>query len=192
MPGAAVPFALVWQTLSRLHWVWEYQPTALNNLALVAYIRLKVANNTSVNQVARVAIKSGDTEYGPLVLRGIDFAAANQYQEFALPFVYRAGDPFLTFQFWRSGSTEVFVDGVTLFSAPRPITNPFTLDMFGGNYRGQGIWVRYTNGVTFSDFNTISADRDSCSINTCVTSEPTVLADNHDSLCTNRDAGNSK
>lgn len=136
-------------------WVWEYQPTVLNNLALVAYIRLKVANNTSVNQVARVAIKSGDTEYGPLVLRGIDFAAANQYQEFALPFVYRAGDPFLTFQFWRSGSTEVFVDGVTLFSAPRPITNPFTLDMFGGNYRGQGIWVRYTNGVTFSDFSEI-------------------------------------
>jgi uncharacterized protein YkwD len=136
-------------------WVWEYQPTVLNNLALVAYVRLKVANNTSSNQVARISIKSGDTEYGPLVLRGIDFAVANQYQEFALPFVYRAGDPFLTIQFWRSGSTEVFVDAVTLFSTPQPIMNPFTLDMFGGNYRGQGIWVRYTNGVTFSDFSEI-------------------------------------
>jgi hypothetical protein len=48
--------------------------------------------------------------------------------------------------FWRSGPADVYVDGVTMFSAPQPVQSPLTWTVPGGNYRGGGIWVRYTDG----------------------------------------------
>ncbi|OAN37566.1 serine protease [Chloroflexus islandicus] len=136
-----------WETSA---WVYDYNPLVFKDRPLVAYVRLKVANNTSPAEVARFTVKGGGVEYGPLRLRGVDFAAAGQYQEFALPFTFHGADPFLIFQFWRSGNTEVFVDAVTIFTAPQPITNPLTLAVPGGNYRGQGVWVRYTDGTNFT------------------------------------------
>ncbi len=133
-------------------WVYEYRPTMLADQPLVAYVRLKIADNTSPAEVARFSVISGDLEYGPLRLRGNDFVAPGQYQEFALPFTYRRGDDFLTFQFWRSGATEVFIDAVTIFTAPQPLTDPITIAVPGGNYRGQGVWVRYTDGASFTAF----------------------------------------
>lgn len=133
-------------------WVYDYNPVVFKDRPLVAYVRLKVANNSSTSEVARFSIKGGGVEYGPLRLRGIDFATAGQYQEFALPFTYHGNDPFLIFQFWRSGNTDVFVDAVTIFTAPQPIANPLTLAVPDGNYRGQGVWVRYTDGTTFTPF----------------------------------------
>ena len=119
---------------------------------MVAYVRLKVNNNSSTGEVARFSVSGGGVEYGSLSLQGVDFAAANQYQEFLLPFTYH-DDPdnvFLIFNFWRSGSADVYVDAVRIFTAPVPVTSPFTWDVPGDNYRGQGIWVRYTNGTEFS------------------------------------------
>lgn len=85
-------------------------------------------------------------------LHGTDFATPNEYQEFALDFTYNTNpdDVFLIFQFWRSGNTDVYVDAVSIFSAPQAITSPLTWPVPGGNYRGQGVWVRYTNGSQFS------------------------------------------
>jgi hypothetical protein len=59
-------------------------------------------------------------------------------------------DVFLIFQFWRSGSADLYVDAVSIFSTPQPVTSPLTWSLPGGNYRGQGVWVRYTNGSQFS------------------------------------------
>jgi hypothetical protein len=131
-------------------WVWD--TTFIKDTPMVAYFRLKVNNNTSNSEVARVTIHGGGTEYGPLSLRGVDFTAPNQYQEFALNFTFNANpdDVFLIFQFWRSGSADVYVDAVSIFSAPQAITSPLTWTVPGSNYRGQGVWVRYTNGSQFS------------------------------------------
>ncbi len=131
---------------------WVYDTTFIKNTPMVAYFRLKVNNNTSGSQVARISIKGGGTEYGPINLKGTDFAAPNQYQEFALPFTFNQNpdDVFLIFQIWRSGSADVFVDAISIFSAPQPVTSPLTWAVPGGNYRGQGVWARYTNGSQFS------------------------------------------
>jgi uncharacterized protein YkwD len=132
-------------------WVWD--TTFIKDVPLVAYFRLKVNNNTSSGEVARVSIAGGGTVYGPLSLRGTDFAAPNQYQEFALNFTFNSNpnDDFLIFQFWQSGSDDVYVDAVSIFSTPQPITSPLTWSVPGNNYRGQGVWVRYTNGSQFSE-----------------------------------------
>jgi hypothetical protein len=131
-------------------WVWD--TTFIKDTPMVAYCRLKVSDNTSNSEVARFSVKGGGPEYGPLSLRGTDFGAPNQYQEFALSFTFNsnADDPFLIFQFWRSGSADVTVDAVSIFSAPQTITSPLTWLVPGGNYRGQGVWVRYTDGRQFS------------------------------------------
>jgi len=132
-------------------WVWEYM-FPIRDVPLVAYFRLKVSDNSSSGEVARISVRGGDTEYGPRSLRGTDFAARNQYQEFALNFTFRptSQDPFLIFQFWRSGAADLYVDAVSIFTAPQPATSPLTWTVPGGNYRGQGIWVRYTDGTRWS------------------------------------------
>src|SRR6185369_11419357 len=61
-----------------------------------------------------------------------------------------ANDPFLIFQFWRSGNADLYVDAVSIFTAPQAITSPLTWSVPGNHYRGQGVWVRYTNGTQFS------------------------------------------
>lgn len=132
-------------------WVWD--TLFIKDTLMIAYFRIKVGSNASGEEVARLTVKGGGTEYGPLRLRGVDFAAPNRYQEFALPFTFHSNpnEPFLVFQFWRSGATDVFVDAVTIFSASQPATAPLTWQIPGGNYRGQGVWVRFTDGVRFSE-----------------------------------------
>ncbi len=143
-PGDGESFAWVWTT--------EF----VKDAPLVAYFRLKVNDNTSTDEVARISVKGGGTEYGPVSLKGADFAAANQYQEFPLAFTYNTNpdDVFLIFQFWRSGPADVYVDAVSIFAAPQPVSPNITWNVPGGNYRGQGVWVRYTDGG--SQFSAIS------------------------------------
>ena len=133
-------------------WVNDWKFT-IKNTPLVAYFRLKVNDNTSSSEVARISVLGGNTEYGPLTLQGTDFAESNQYQEFALNFTFNptSNDPFLMFNFWRSGNADLYVDAVSIFSMPQAITSPVMWAVPGNNYRGQGIWVRYTNGSQFSD-----------------------------------------
>jgi uncharacterized protein YkwD len=131
---------------------WVYDTSFIKDTPLVAYFRLKVNNNTSSSEVARISVKGGGTEYGPLSLKGTDFTAPNQYQEFALNFTFNTNpaDVFLIFQFWRSGSADLFVDAVSIFSSPQVLSSPLTWTVPGGNYRGQGVWARFTNGSQFS------------------------------------------
>ena len=128
-------------------WVWTTQ--FVKEMPLVAYVRLKVSDNSSANEVARFSANGGGVVYGPLSLAGTDFEAANQYQEFALPFTFH-DDPdnaFLIFNFWRSGMADVYVDAVHIFTSPTAVTSPMVWNVPGGNYRGQGVWLRYTDGA---------------------------------------------
>jgi hypothetical protein len=127
-------------TMESSAWVWTTE--FIKDVPLVAYVRLKVSDNTSSNEVARFSATGG----GTLSLKGTDFAAANQYQEFPLPFTFNSSETFLIFQLWRSGLADVYVDAVSIFSPPQPVSSTLTWNVPGGNYRGQGVWVRYTNG----------------------------------------------
>jgi uncharacterized protein YkwD len=133
-------------------YAWSAGAPIMKDTPLVAYFRLKVNNNTSSSEVARISVQGSGTEYGPLHLRGTDFTAANQYQEFALSFATNTNpeDESLFFNFWRSGNADLYVDAVSIFSAPQEITSPLIWSVPGGNYRGQGIWIRYTDGIHFS------------------------------------------
>ena len=124
-------------------WVWTTE--FIRDTPMLAYVRLKVSNNQSPNEVARVAV-DGDSVSHDLSLKGTDFTEPNQYQEFAIPFSFISTQDFLIFKFWRSGSADVFFDALTIFTRPVLIASPYTWVMPGGNYRGQGVWVRYTNG----------------------------------------------
>lgn len=130
-----------------------YDTAFIKYTPFTAYFRLKVNDNLSSNEVARIEVQGGPAIYGPLSLKGTDFTTSNQYQEFALNFTFNptTNDPFLIFKFWRSGNADVYVDAVSIFSAPQAITSPLTWSVPGSNYRGQGVWVRYTNGTQFSD-----------------------------------------
>lgn len=126
---------------------WVFDTNFIKDVQFVAYFRLKVDDNRSNHEVARVSVKGGGVEYGPLTLRGSDFAQPGVYQEFAVPFTFHSNpdDPFLAFQVWRSGDTAVSFDAVTVFTAPVPVSSSYTWQPPGGNYRGQGVWVRYTD-----------------------------------------------
>ena len=158
--GAPVNDAAAWGgTAYRLYpgngesFAWVYDTSFIKNTPLVAYFRLKVNDNSSPNEVGRISVNGGGTEYGPVSLKGTDFSATNQYQEFAIPFTFHeSSDVFLKFQFWRSGTADLYVDAVSIFSSPQAFTSPQTWNVPGNNYRGQGVWVRYSNetGTQFS------------------------------------------
>jgi uncharacterized protein YkwD len=133
-------------------YAWSAGAPIIKDTPQVAYFRLKVNNNTSSSEVARISVQGSVTEYGPLQLRGTDFTAANQYQEFTLSFATNTNpeDESLFFNFWRSGSADLYIDAVSIFSAPQEIASPLIWSVPGGNYRGQGIWIRYTDGTHFT------------------------------------------
>jgi uncharacterized protein YkwD len=140
-PGAGLSGAWVWTT------------SFIKDTPLTAYLRLKVSDNSSTAEVAQVSIQGGGATYGPLSLKGTDFDAANVYQTFPLDFNFHTNpnDIFLIFNFQRSGQSDVYVDGVYIFSAPLPLQSPLVWSVPGGNYRGGGVWLRYTDGAgTFS------------------------------------------
>jgi len=128
-------------------WVWDTR--FLKDSPFVAYFRLKASDNTLSSEVTRISVKGGGTEYGPLSLKGTDFASANIYQEFPITFTFRTNpdDVFLFFNFWRSGQADVYVDGVYIFTDPQLVQSPFTWMVPRGNYRGSGVWLRYTDGT---------------------------------------------
>lgn len=136
-------------------WVWT--TNFFKDVPLVAYVRVKT-NTIANGAIGEFSITSdGDTEqhYGPITIRGEQFTAPDQYREFALPFVFRGSDGFLEFKFFKTGTADFVIDGVSIFTAPQPVQSPLTVNVPGANYRAQGVWLRYTDGANqFSDIST--------------------------------------
>jgi uncharacterized protein YkwD len=129
--------------------VWFSTADFIQDVPLVAYFRVKTNNNTSSDEIARLSVDGGGVTYGPVRLRGTDFDHVDEYQEFAIPFTFH-DDPatefdFLNFKVWRSGSADVFIDTVAIFTAPQPVNSTITWELPGDNYRRQGIQVRYVD-----------------------------------------------
>lgn len=125
---------------------WDWTTRFPTNTPMVAYFRLKVNNNSSNAEVAQLQITAGTNTFSPVSIKGTHFKAANQYQEFAVPFTFTPdeGHPFLIFNIRRTASVDLSIDVITIFTAPQPFTGEtMTISVPGGNYRGQGVWVRY-------------------------------------------------
>lgn len=128
---------------------WLWTTDFFKETQMTAFVRLKVDDNRSTGEVARFSITGGGTR----ALKGTDFHAPGQYQEFALPFTFPQNEEFLILNFSRGGDTAVTIDAVTFFSAPVGFHETYDWPVPGGDYRGQGIWVRYTDGSgNFSPF----------------------------------------
>lgn len=178
--GGAVPDVAAWGgTAFKLtpgnseSFAWVYDTTFIKDVPFVAYFRLKVSDATSNGEVARISVKGGGTEYGPRMLKGSDFQAANVYQEFSIPFIFNSNpnDAFLTFQFWRSGSADVSVDAVSIFTAPQPYAVTAVWAPPDGNYRGQGVWVRTTDSTGH-----FSAFSEAPTVQPTLSAQPAVLS----------------
>lgn len=124
------------------------------NVELTAYVRLKVSDNQSADEVVSFKVEGGGVTYGPLVLKGTDFAAPNTYQEFSLPFTFHdnSEQPYLTFNLYSSGKSAVFVDTITVYTTPMPSQNRISWAVLGGYHRSRGIWGRFVDNTgNFSD-----------------------------------------
>ena len=113
------------------------------DLPAIAYLRLKINDNSSTQAMLHVVVNDGTADMTSLTLHGNDFAAPNQYQEFALPFTLpAAGGGLLTFQIQRSGSADVYWDAASLYTAPLPAESPLMFHAPGNYYRSSGAQAR--------------------------------------------------
>ena len=125
---------------------WAWTTSFLRNVPLVAYFRLKVSDRNAAGNLVTLKVGDEKTTYAAVNLAGSSFAASNQYIEVALPFTFSASAGFLQFIAQRTGSATVTLDAVTVFTAPQPLTGAsMTWTLPDEHYRGEGIWVRYSN-----------------------------------------------
>jgi uncharacterized protein YkwD len=115
------------------------------DVPLVAYFRVKATNTTSANPVLGITVHGGGTEYGPLTLKGTDFASADAYQEFAIPFQFNSNsnDPYLIFDFHHTGASDIYLDTISIFTTSMAIAQQVEWSVLGGYHRSRGIWARF-------------------------------------------------
>ena len=117
------------------------------------YFRLKVVENSSASQVARLDVvdKEGQRIHQERSLECRDFPLAGRYTEFPLPFSYvsyggtcqNVGvDDGLEFRTWFSSQADLYLDRVQLFTAPEPYSPSLALTLPEGEGRKE-IAVRY-------------------------------------------------
>ena len=125
------------------YWTTEFY----KDVPFTAYVRVKIDNNSSADEVLRLKINGGGTEYGPLSIKGTDFVQVGEYQEFSLPFTFHASSaqPFLIFNLYSAGNTPVFIDNITVYTTAMPSENLVAWPVVGGYYRSRGIWGRFIN-----------------------------------------------
>ena len=140
-------YRLIGGSGSALAWSWATSP--FGKVPAVAYFRLKVGSNSSSQEVATLSISDGKNEVAKRSLVGSDFAVANQYQEFAVPFTPSdAGNGLVVLFVRRSSTSDVFWDSTSLYTPPVPFSDPFTYVAPNRYYRSSGVQVRLvTPGV---------------------------------------------
>jgi len=111
----------------------------------IAYFRIKVSDNSTDQNLVRVQVTGAQGAAGQLVLRGIDFRAADDYQEFAVPYNLGSDAKTVTFRIDRLGVAEVTFDAVTVFSAPVPVMAPLQWQSPENYLRSRGVQARLLN-----------------------------------------------
>lgn len=125
------------------YWTTEFY----KDVPLTAYFRLKVSDNQIGDEVFSIKISGGGTEYGPLTLKGTDFAQPDTYQEFSLPFTFHenSADPYLIFNVYGSGKSTIAIDRITIYTTSMLSQTRLDWDVLGGYYRSRGVWGRFIN-----------------------------------------------
>lgn len=125
------------------YWTTEFY----KNVDFTAYVRLKVSDNLNPDEVLSFRIEGGGVNYGPLVIKGTDFAQSNSYQEFSLPFTFHdhPEQPYLTFNLHSSGKSIVSIDTITIYTSAMPSQNRLSWPVLGGYHRSRGIWGRFVD-----------------------------------------------
>ncbi len=115
------------------------------DMALMAYFRVKTTANSSSNALLNISVSGGGTKYGPLEIKGTDFASTDGYQEFALPlrFHNNPDNPYLIFNFDITGESDIFIDTITLFTDSMPLTGEVAWPVPSGYHRSRGVWARF-------------------------------------------------
>jgi uncharacterized protein YkwD len=116
-------------------------------LPATAYFRIKVSHNRTTQDVVQLRVVGAGGEAGVRVLRGVDFAAADSYQEFAVPYSLDSEAASITFRIDRLGDAEVIFDAVTLYTAPRPVTVPLQWQSPDGYLRNCGVQARFVDAA---------------------------------------------
>ncbi|MEN4010762.1 MAG: CAP domain-containing protein [Bellilinea sp.] len=147
--------------------IWTWTTSFIENAPMVAYFRVKTSALDG-GEIARLSVTAGRNQSGEIILRAADFPAAGAYIEVPVAFTFQpdSSNPFLIFRIRRSGSALVSADVVTIFTAPQRFTgSPFTWQMPGGAYRGQGVWARFSSfdGSNFTPLREAAvAQKDAC------------------------------
>ncbi len=125
------------------YWTTEFY----KDVPFIAYVRVKVDDNSSSDEVLQLKINGGGTEYGPLSIKGTDFVQAGAYQEFSLPFTFHTNrdQPRLIFNLYTASNTPVFIDAITVYTTAMPSETELAWPVLGGYYRSRGIWGRFIN-----------------------------------------------
>ena len=119
------------------------------NVPMIAYVRLKISDNGSPGEAVRVTISDGQKEAGSMSVRGVDFSADGEYQEFAFPFAFAGGTErgVVSIGVTRSGPADIFFDGITFYNSPAPAVTPLDWNAPGGYLRSSGIEARFSNST---------------------------------------------
>lgn len=123
-------------------WVWSGKFTPAGKL--VAYARLKVANNQSESTAVSMRINVDEQSFGPLEVRASDFVNPNQYQEFMLPFEVNGNSEVVVIYFEHFGVTDVYIDAVTFYTENFPL-NDRLIWVPPDKQRSRTLWTRFTN-----------------------------------------------
>jgi uncharacterized protein YkwD len=118
-----------------------------------AYFRLKVADNSSAQEVARIAIRNGTRTFGPVVIQANHFAAANVYQEFAITFAFDTANalPDAEVELRRTGEVDLTFDTVRFYGQPVRFSPTVLWSAGDAHYRSNGVQARFDNGTTVSE-----------------------------------------
>ncbi len=123
------------------YWTTEFY----KDTPFVAYVRVRVDDNTNPDDIFQLKINGGGTEYGPLSIKGTDFVETGAYQEFALPFTFHSSSeqPRLIFTLSTLGATPVYIDNITVYTPAMLSETRVSWPVVGGYYRSRGIWGRF-------------------------------------------------
>ena len=112
----------------------------------VAYFRVKVADNSSAKDVLRLRVVVDGREVASKTVRGVDFTAPGEYQEFAVPYdPASATATSIMFYFERIGPVAVDADAVSLYTPPVPASAPLQWQAPNDYLRNHGIQARFVD-----------------------------------------------
>lgn len=114
-------------------------------LPATAYFRIKVSDNQTTQDVVRLRVMGASGDASVRVLRGVDFTAADSFQEFALPYDLGSAATSITFRIDRLGAADVVFDAVTLFTAPIPVAAPLQWQTPDSYLRNCGVQARFVD-----------------------------------------------